>query len=194
MSEETALIKFSLRDTMKFCLHCNTELKQRETESYRDFNKRVFCNRVCSNNHILRGVREPKIQTCELCSRDLPVSKYKRKYCSYCLPLVRASISSKSGRLETFSNKTKGEVFLTRANYQSARSGIRKHANDVYFSSGKEQKCIVCGYSKYIEVCHIKSVSSFPDEALLSEINAKDNLVALCPNHHWEFDSGLLVL
>ena len=40
----------------------------------------------------------------------------------------------------------------------------------------------------HADICHIKNVAAFPDDALLSEINASKNLVALCPNHHWEFD------
>jgi len=37
-------------------------------------------------------------------------------------------------------------------------------------------------------------VSDFPDAALIAEINDIANLVALCPNHHWEFDHGVLTL
>lgn len=49
-------------------------------------------------------------------------------------------------------------------------------------------------YTNYCEVCHIKPVNGFSDESLVSEINDINNLVALCPNHHWEFDHGLLQL
>ena len=51
-------------------------------------------------------------------------------------------------------------------------------------SSSIEQKCIICGYNKHIEVAHIKAVSEFDDSALISEINALNNLIPLCPNHH----------
>ena len=47
---------------------------------------------------------------------------------------------------------------------------------------------MVCGYDKTYEVAHIKAVSEFSDDALISEINDINNLIALCPNHHWEFD------
>ena len=33
----------------------------------------------------------------------------------------------------------------------------------------------------------------FPDETKVLEINSIENLIALCPTHHWEFDNGLLV-
>lgn len=75
-----------------------------------------------------------------------------------------------------------------RLNWQSWRGTIQKGARAVYKSSTKPKSCIVCGYDKTYEVAHIKSVSEFDEEALISDINNVDNLVALCPNHHWEFD------
>lgn len=47
---------------------------------------------------------------------------------------------------------------------------------------------------KHVEIAHIRAVADFSDEDLLSEINHPDNLVGLCPNHHWEYDNGLLNL
>ena len=38
-------------------------------------------------------------------------------------------------------------------------------------------------------MAHIKAVSDFNDDTLISEINDIDNLIALCPNHHWEYDN-----
>lgn len=49
--------------------------------------------------------------------------------------------------------------------------------------------CEHCGYSKHVELAHIKAVSDFDDSSLLSEVNSPDNLKALCPNCHWEFDN-----
>ena len=53
---------------------------------------------------------------------------------------------------------------------------------------------VVCGYSIHYEVRHIRAVKSFPDTATMAEVHNINNLIALCPNHHWEFDNGLLVL
>lgn len=85
--------------------------------------------------------------------------------------------------------KTKKEVFESHCNWQSARTTIRRHAVKVYDLSNKPKCCNLCGYSKHYEVCHIKSVSSFSDDIKVEEINSIDNLVALCPNCHWEFDN-----
>lgn len=41
---------------------------------------------------------------------------------------------------------------------------------------------------------NLKAVADFDDGTLVSEINDINNLIALCPNHHWEYDNGLLEL
>ena len=88
--------------------------------------------------------------------------------------------------------RTKGELFQKRKNWQSARSTIRKLARDYYEELNPDAKCVVCGYSKHIEVAHIKAVSDFDDNTTIKEINSIDNLIALCPNHHWEYDNGII--
>lgn len=55
------------------------------------------------------------------------------------------------------------------------------------------ENLILCEYSKHIDICHIKDISSFPDETLIKEINNLNNLLALCKNHHWEFDKNIMV-
>ena len=90
--------------------------------------------------------------------------------------------------------KTKGELLSSRKNYQSYRSSIRKHAELTYFRSTKVKKCAICGYDKHIEIAHIKSVAEFDDSVTIAEINSIDNLIALCPNHHWEYDNGLITI
>lgn len=62
------------------------------------------------------------------------------------------------------------------------------------FSLKPTLKCSNCGYDKHVEVCHIKSISSFNNESKISEINDISNLILLCPNCHWELDNGILKL
>lgn len=89
-------------------------------------------------------------------------------------------------------DQTKGQLFKCRKNWQSARTSIRKLAQKSFEDSGKPYKCAICGYTKHVEIAHIKAVSDFDDDALVSEINNSNNLIGLCPNHHWEYDNGLL--
>lgn len=63
---------------------------------------------------------------------------------------------------------------------------IRSHARTIAKPEGKS--CEECGYSKFVEVCHVRAVKDFPSTATLEEINAPENLKLLCPNCHWEHD------
>jgi predicted restriction endonuclease len=49
--------------------------------------------------------------------------------------------------------------------------------------------CEKCGYDKHVEACHIKPISSFPDDTPIDIVNDTSNIIALCPNCHWEFDN-----
>ena len=91
-------------------------------------------------------------------------------------------------------SETKGDLLSSRKNYQSYRSSVRKLAELSYKNSGKPMACSICGYDKHVEIAHIKAVSDFDDSATIAEINSIDNLIALCPNHHWEYDNGVLKL
>ena len=86
-------------------------------------------------------------------------------------------------------NKTKGEILNSRKSYQSYRSAIRKDAEKTFDELDGIYKCCVCGYDKHIEIAHVKSVSDFESDTLISEINHINNIIPLCPNHHWEFDN-----
>ena len=90
--------------------------------------------------------------------------------------------------------KTKGELFKDRKTWQSARGAIRKIAWKTYMDNNPNPTCVICGYDKHVEVAHIQPVAEFDDSATVKEINSIDNLIGLCPNHHWEYDHGLLKL
>lgn len=84
------------------------------------------------------------------------------------------------------------EMHEKRAYQRNSR--IRDLARKKYLKSDKPKKCLVCGYSKFFDVCHIKDIASYEESAALGEINSLDNLMALCKTHHTEFDRGLLSL
>lgn len=118
-------------------------------------------------------------------------SNVKEKILERCEKLgIQPNIQVQSPILQ----KTKGELLFSRKNYQSYRSAVRKLAEKAYKESGKPLSCSICGYDKHIEVAHIKAVSDFDDSSTIAEINSIDNLIALCPNHHWEYDNGILKL
>lgn len=125
----------------------------------------------------------------------------KKKFCNRsCLALYKTKPKKEKVFKEKFQvlkDKflTKKEIFDGCKSWQSARGIIQKHARFIYNNSEKSKCCIECGYEKHYEVCHIKSVSKFEDNALIiSDINNIENLIALCPNHHWEFDNKILFI
>lgn len=71
---------------------------------------------------------------------------------------------------------------------------IRVNARKVMKDANINYACKVCGYTNYVEVCHIKAIADFTGTSFIKEVNALDNLVYLCPNHHWELDNDLLKL
>ena len=118
------------------------------------------------------------------------LSNNKQKIIDRCAKLGIVSIMiTKPNPVE---KQTKGQLFRSRKNWQSARTAIRKSAQKSFEDSGKPYKYAICGYTNHIEIAHIKAVSDFDDNILISEINNPDNLIGLCPNHHWEYDNGLL--
>lgn len=74
----------------------------------------------------------------------------------------------------------------------SARHGQSAKFNIIRGRARSQYKhiknCEHCGYNKHVEVCHIRPISDFPDDALISEVNDRSNIKILCPNCHWEFD------
>lgn len=93
-------------------------------------------------------------------------------------------------------SKSLGDLTLNDAIYKnnhrsSAFALIRNRARRMY-DNVINGGCKICGYSKHVEVCHIKPISKFDGECKISEINSENNIVILCPNHHWEFDNNLI--
>lgn len=77
---------------------------------------------------------------------------------------------------------------LTSTHARHRHQTVRNHAHRIAKLAGLLPQCVECGYTKHVELCHKKPIHAFPLTATLSEINAIDNLVFLCPNHHWELD------
>lgn len=119
-------------------------------------------------------------------------TKIKQKIQDRCILLNLKLNLEKTIKQIDWSTRTKKQLFEERSTWQSARTAIRRMAQEIYAKSDKEYKCAVCGYNKHIEIAHIKAVSDFDDSATITEINDINNLIGLCPNHHWEYDNGLL--
>jgi hypothetical protein len=146
-----------------FCKSCNSIINILDSERVSTVRKKVFCSSSCSATY----------------NNRLRIRKEKPKS-------IKKEKEDKIGLL------TKDELFGIRGSYQSARSTICKIARRVYKASGNPMKCLVCGYEKHTDISHVDPVSEFSGDSKINEINHVTNLVALCPNHHWEFDNKLI--
>lgn len=152
---------------MAICVNCGNETANPK-----------FCNRSCSvtfNNRLIPKRR--KEGKCKTCGQTVSASY---TYCNKCW---------------TDSLKFSGRATLSEVRYKRAYQKhcvIRAAARRAYRLAKLPRCCKVCGYDKHFDVCHRKAISSFPPDAMICEINRLDNLVALCKNHHWEFDKGIL--
>jgi len=176
------------------CLHCGVEIQKRQGVPLSEFKRRKFCNQHCSATHNNLKITEnkKKIQFychCERCGETILLSRTPAGYVQFS-KFCKNCIYDKS----SVSKSTKESLISRSCGYQSYRTAVRKNAAKVFDKSGTKKECIICGYDKHIQVCHIKSVSDFSGDSPVTEINRIENLVAMCPNHHWEYDNGLIDL
>ncbi len=153
---------------LKSCLKCGKETSNPK-----------YCSKSCSASHTnsLQAKRK-KTKKCKDCNTLIKASS---TYCKECKPkfippdyLLKDAIYDKHHKSSAFA---------------LVRWKAREVAKVLGFKS-----CANCGYDKHIEICHIKPISSFPEDTKLSEINHPNNLISLCPNCHWEFDHNKLEL
>lgn len=138
-----------------------------------------FCSRSCSavvtNSEHPRKEREGNCRSCGVAIYSC------HRLCEQCRTM--------GGR----ANQTIEDVITRTGHRSSANVRVREHARYVGRMHNMN-KCRVCGYTLHVEICHLTPISSYPITTKLSEVNNPRNLVALCPNHHWELDNGHLSL
>lgn len=182
ISREKALKKYY--ENPNKCLKCDAIIVIPDNKKVSQIKHKKFCTSSCAAKY--NNVLYPKkIKTIKVKIPRLKKPKIER------VKIIKEKVSLK----RTLEGLNKGEFFKKASNWQSARSSIQRHARRTYNESDKPKQCKVCEYKLHYQVCHVKSVSSFPDEAdIVNEINHIENLMALCPNHHWEYDEGILII
>lgn len=148
------------------CLNCGTETLNPK-----------FCSKSCAAQYNNRQFpkRERQVFFCENCGRE---ASYRRRFCADCNPNNGANWGTRT-------------LAFVRT-FLDYHARIRQLARRTYYNSGRPKHCANCGYTKHLEICHIRPIQDFPEETPIAEVNSLDNLVALCPNCHWEFDNGMI--
>ena len=161
---------------MKKCKNCDNIVKNE---------KHNYCSRSCSTS-VNNRKRTKKKYYCKKCNKLL-ANSYKdlekdgrKTVCDDCNP---NKIDWSKITLEKLKSTRTLNCYHTR---------LRSHSRNVYLLSDKPKHCINCNYTNYYEVCHIKNIKDFDKSTPVSIVNHIDNLVALCPNCHWDFDNGYL--
>ena len=117
---------------------------------------------------------------CESCGKTR--NKTASPICRDCYNANRTDI--------ILSNKTPiSETFYTYGS-RNKYNYIRMHSRRLIDSLGIDKVCSCCKFEHGVQICHIKSISDFPEDTPLNEVNSIDNLILLCPNCHWLFDHG----
>lgn len=160
------------------CTYCQKSFSRDYNKNSRNKSGNQFCSRTCSAIFNNKTAKKRKLKNmCRMCQSFILSN---RTYCNTCYV-------SKN----YLSHKTLAEAIKNRKD-SNRYTGIRGNGRNVFYSSKKPLICQFCHYSKHVEICHIKEICSFSPDTLISEINKIDNLMSLCPNHHWEFDNGFL--
>lgn len=166
------------------CLFCGKDILCPSDKTVYQIKQKKFCNHSCAASYN-NSLREKKKFYCTKCGELIGEGHekfYRRKYCDKCIQEAKVD----------WSKVTLKEV-KDKRQYQSY-SRIRDLARKSYENSNKPKYCIRCNYNKHYEVHHIIPISSFEESTPISEINDLNNLIALCPNCHWELENGLFQL
>jgi predicted nucleic acid-binding Zn ribbon protein len=141
--------------------------------------KEKFCSPVCAESHYkasLQRKNAKRIYHCKCCG--VPIA-LRRTTCDACNQNL---INWETYPIGKIRHKTTYQV----------NAQVRQLARRIYANAKLPEVCRRCGYDKHVEICHLRGISTFPDETPIAVINRLENLVALCPNCHWELDHGLL--
>lgn len=147
-----------------------------------------FCTQSCAasfNNKIYPKRTVQPHNLCDSCGKRLRCSQNQRvsNKCRVCHDKERMTKYGMKTKKESVAESTS---YAAKHKYEKIRQYGKRIANHFGWSTNV---CEKCGYDKHAELCHVKPIADFPDSALVSEINSRENILFLCPNCHWELDN-----
>lgn len=167
------------------CITCQGELKRRD--------QKKFCSRSCAAKHNNKVTpKRKKAMRSQQCRGCLVViypnqNSTLNAFCDEC----REQKKHHRNGIDR-GERTIEEVVIRKGTNKYDQ--IREHAYRIYKNERANPLCERCNYTRHIEICHIQSVPSFPLNTKLKVVNARENILFLCPNCHWEFDHEMLSL
>jgi hypothetical protein len=207
-------IIFYVQMTQLICDQCGKLFKRRTSavnQAKQRGNLGSYCSRACLG--LSKRRRKVVSAACRQCgsifSRRSHGRKERAMFCSQkCAALYSSARRATNGpicaacggqkshsgdicqacRKLQFTNRTIGELRAQSGTF-AFHAKVRGLARTAYKGP---RECAACGYSRHVDICHIRDVASFPDTATVGEVNDPTNLVALDKRCHWEFDHGYL--
>jgi hypothetical protein len=176
---ENAKFNHKINVSCDYCFKLLERVKRNLYNNLKRNQLKTYCNQKCQSFARTKAV----LVFCLQCNKE-----FSKKSCelrntsnSFCSNTCSASYNNLG-----ISRNTNPALMKS----QMSGNWIRQKARYVLKNSKRE--CLICGYNKILEVCHIKPVSDFLSTDLVSDINKINNLAYLCPNHHKELDKNLL--
>ena len=166
------------------CKQCSIIFNKSSAEINKTKNN--FCSRSCAatynNSHNKNrkfGPKKAVFWKCKICDCDIEDGRlYCKKHSTAFKPLdINLTIEEVK-----YKNGLKSNRFIK----------IKSHSRRVADTNGMLEQCFICGYKNAVQACHIIPVSKFPESTKIKEVNSPNNLIGLCPNHHWELDHDML--
>lgn len=165
--------------TLNQCLNCGTDTPNLK-----------YCSKSCSasvsNKLYPKRLRKAKCTKCENITKSWRHTLCEEHWQEY---MSNKPEVIKELPLSTYWDKKS----LENLHISSKNAHIRLIARS-WFKELTKQPCANCGYSKHVELCHIRPLSSFVETDKIGVVNGPDNIIQLCPNCHWEFDNKLITL
>ena len=168
------------------CSNCSTLVTK--ANSAINHNSHNFCSKSCAvtyNNKLkpkrADGKYIPVEKTCSNCNSTH--IKDGTNITNTCSRICWIEIGMKQRLMKDIVKRTGANA------YDNVRKNARLYSKYFY-----PLKCMLCGYDKHYEVCHVKDIKDFTGEETIYEVNNKTNLIHLCPNCHWEFDHNQIDL
>lgn len=160
------------------CHHCGKETTNPK-----------YCSKSCAAKETNKKPKRKLKKKCSQC--DSLVRNYRSNLCEYHYQqyLLSKRESLENLTLSDYTNRDCLKDLHPSSKFAHIRGLCRSWNKDK-----SKLSCYNCGYSKHVELAHIRPLSSFSPTALIKEVNSPNNIVQLCPNCHWEFDNGLLTL
>jgi hypothetical protein len=169
------------------CTNCNITFDKKPSEMKKT--KNHFCTRNCAASFNNRGKRRHPPRTCKKCNLTYVTSKTHRSL-SICIDCT--SQINTTEQIKKMSKKDYRERESVKNRHPSWLNSHIRNFNRSWNSELRKLPCQKCGYNTHVELAHIKGIKDFNDDSTIEEINSPDNILVLCPNHHWEFDNGIL--